>query len=75
MWKSKDISVKTKVHVYKLQSIGSAYSGVYGSEFWTLKKEDERKLHSLLEMNCLSLSQKNDRGLQKRQNTRRNKCH
>jgi len=49
IWKSKDISVKTKVHVYKALVVPTL---TYGSECWTLKKEDERKLHSL-EMNCL----------------------
>ena len=49
IWKSKDISVKTKVHVYKALVVPTL---AYGSECWTLKKEDERKFHSL-EMNCL----------------------
>ena len=49
IWKSKDISVKTKVHVYKALVVPTL---AYGSECWTLKKDDERRLHSL-EMNCL----------------------
>ena len=49
IWKWKDISVKTKVHAYKALVVPTL---AYGSECWTLKKEDEQKLHSL-EMNCL----------------------
>jgi len=49
IWKSKDISIKTKVQVYKALVVPTL---AYGSECWTLKEENERKLHSL-ETNCL----------------------
>ena len=48
IWKCRHLR-KVKGAVYKALVVPTL---AYGSECWTLKKDDERKLHSL-EMNCL----------------------
>ena len=49
IWKSKDISIATKVKLYQTLILSIL---TYGSETWTLKKEDENRL-LVFEMMCL----------------------
>ena len=49
IWKSKDISTSTKIQFYKTLILSLL---MYGSESWTLKKEDENRL-LVFEMTCL----------------------
>ena len=49
IWKSKDISTSTRIRLYKSLILSIL---LYGSETWTLRKEDENRL-LVFEMTCL----------------------
>ena len=49
IWKSKEISTDTKMELYQVLTLSIA---TYGSEAWTLKKRDEKRL-LVFEMSCL----------------------
>ena len=49
IWKSKDIFTSTKIQLYKTLILSLL---MYGSETWTLRKEDENRL-LVFEMTCL----------------------
>ena len=49
IWTSKDISTATKIHLYQTLILSIL---MYGSETWTIKKEDENRL-LVFEMACL----------------------